>query len=357
MLNPGFILFAGISNPVWSQEFHVAGTLEGERLFEKKVTGRIQSTHFDVSLSGCNWLIRIEPGMLGGYVEAGYDGDVVRDVAEGPFKPSASVFNSEVPPAGGDPRIAIVWTAFAQSSYLNKSITSGSLIPAFIRTFSPQGLPATAEGLTEGQMFPSRIIYFATGAYLPENGTTALREPPFENGFTNAIYTVSRFTKIGALRIPVEFELSQYQPSTVRPVSSNDISLCFHCIGKVTTFEPKCAVTNFSPILPNNPSLAVSDMRFITAPRSYLPMFYQTNRWLTKSEVEELADFKTYVQQETILAKIGNPLPKKNQIRVARQTIRHDHSWLVFFGFAVMAALGLAVTWRTLSKTHNQRCT
>jgi len=310
------LLIAGTLPPAGAQEFHVSGTLDGERRFEKKVIGTIKHTDFDVWVKDCNWLIRIEPGFMGDYMEAGCDGDVIRIAGAGSgLKPVAEVVNWEAPAGEPDPRTSIIWSAFAQSCYIKNHIASGRLIPAFSRTFFREPIPASVEWLPGRESLPSRIVYFQTGTPISDPHRVPVRSPPpFENGFTNAIYTVLSFTNFNGMRIPVEFEFNEFQPSAFHPVSSNDISVSLHSVGRVVTAENVCTVTNFLPDLPGDP-VRMNDYRFVTADRGYLSIHYETNHWLTKSEVQELPTFKAYTQQEAIVAATGNPIATPDPIK------------------------------------------
>jgi len=335
-----------------AEEFQVSGTLSGDRVFENKVTGSIPNTHFTVTVSDCNWLIHIEPGLAGGYVEAGYDGDVIRIVSGGTgYAPTASLINSKVPLSGADTRLAILWMAFAQSCYLHESMGSGQLIPAYNRTFFRKPIPAFVEGFSSEQPFPSLITYLSDGTHLNHNGETVRYKPPFQNGFTNAIYTVVSFTNIESLKLPLEFKFNEFQPSAIQPASSNDISVCFRCSGKVLSVNPHSTLASFSPQLPTNEPAAVRDLRFLTPDRGYEALSYTTNIWLSTNDVKQMARFETYTQQEAIAAKQGNLVINREKL-AGVGPVEHSARPVVLFVIFTTVAFVIIITVSIVGKKN-----
>lgn len=309
LVSSGFIIWfalaSGIRLYAEAPEFQVSGELQMERFFNGKLTQRYPSTEFKAFVRGCKWYIYMKPAVAAdwdnGHVEIAYDGESTRGFgAGGRLTPAAGIDDGDIVSPGAEPRLPILWTAFAAGCYLRKAAGSGKLIPPDIRSQFRKPIPAEVEWLDEAASIPARILYFDDGTNRMEYKEVA-HPPPFDKGYTNGIYTVAEYTNIGSLKLPLRFEFDQFFPAPSQAVSSNDIMLGLHLEGRVLTVAARCDQISFVPELPPTP-IRTTDGRFMTLDVGASRFTYTTNHWLSKAEAMELPKFKDYVRTEALEA-------------------------------------------------------
>jgi hypothetical protein len=103
-----------------------------------------------------------------------------------------------------------IWLMFASGEYF-KSLTNNLVEPAVVLglyvpsiSVTRQIRPRASWRLQENPpYFPVEVSYFDDGmVYLPPPQKPIKRLPPYENGFTNAIFKVNNFTNVGGASNP-----------------------------------------------------------------------------------------------------------------------------------------------------------
>ena len=142
---------------------------------------------------------------------------------------------------------------------------------------------------------PQTITFFDDGFDRSE-GVPKKRHPPYDKGFTNAIYTVNTFTNIGGYSLPLTFNLKVFVPAYL----GSGITLSKEYNGTINNISAECSLTNFIPEVMSEGD--ISDTRFVSADAIRQEQFlYKTNRWLSTNEVETLPGFSNYVVNERLL--------------------------------------------------------
>jgi hypothetical protein len=205
--------------------------------------------------------------------------------------------NDAVPENIAGNHISELWLALASSSYLNNS-KNGMIEPVYY--FIDPSMR------NEGWMEKASWNRFHDPPHLPQliylnknivgmNGSRRVLiqpPPPFEKGFTRAIYNVEEATNIDGLTLPIKFSFKElFLNRIVTPV---ELETNFNIIGNVTAVRTVCERTNFIPELTE--ATYVDDRRFIHAPKPIEALAYMvtnnvwpaTNvQWLQKSLQDE----------------------------------------------------------------------
>ena len=330
----------------YAQQFQVTGVLEKERLFNGKITQQYPVSEFRIYVDGCNWYIYVKPGGTweDGQLEMAYDGEYIRGIGTGGSLTSiAGIYNGNTPPILTENRLPLLWTAFAAGCYLREAALTGKLLPPEEMTRTP--IPARVDWMDTGDNLPARIIYFDDGTNRMQ-GKPVPHPPPFDKGYTNAVYKVTEYTNIGRLKLPLRFEFDQFFPRGVHIVSSNDISVGLHLEGKVLTAAARCDVQSFTPALPSS-GIHVADGRFLVPEVASTYFRYRTNRWLSKSEVTAVPGFTNYLQRIAIEAKLEPALVNVNAHGAARLSgdSKHNHAFMIWVSAAALFMLVLLFRW------------
>lgn len=309
-----------------AQGFKVEGTVRRVVLEPKTGAEKItpKTTRFSVTVRDCEWLIRtINDGSISDYTEAGTDGTntyvltsllgaVEKQMALG--KPlgsniaTAYVVPGTIPPNYLDRVLPTVWLAFASSCVLD-TITNHEL-PALeaAQTLSPDLLASTMtasyQRLTIAPFLPKNISYFNEGtkSYWEDAEYGPWTHPPevipyaspYDQGFTNRVYSVSVTTNVGGLAIPCISTLCTYVP-THGGTNSSDLALKSSHEIRVTNVMLNTIPTALVPKVPGR--TAVSDYRFcFESPPVLGAIRYSCySNWLSNYEVTQLTNFQSQV--------------------------------------------------------------
>jgi hypothetical protein len=281
-------------------EYEADGMLEGETHFALGNVMKEEPVSFKVYVRDCQWLIHItQQNAHTKYLEIGFDGrtmyysamldeKVVANITPKPDLWTGGLSLDVVPFHGSQPNIPVIWLALASSCYLDDA--KDHLIPPYSTDLVRARLPAFVFRMSDLPKLPQAIIFLDDG-FDRKFGVPRQRPPPYDKGFTNAIYTVNSFTNVGSYSLPREFNLKVFLP-----VSSN-IKLFAEYNGIVDNVRPECSLTNFIPEIGGIGF--VNDQRFLSVDDTHrMPFLYRTNRWLSMNEVEALPGISTYTNYE-----------------------------------------------------------
>lgn len=303
---------------VEAYEYEVEGTLQVNRPFVKGVSSKAPHS-FKVYVRDCQWLIHLSTeGEMSKYLEAAFDGqtmyksglldeEIIRKLrpigtdtnsisAQAPPKLDmwgGSVSSEMVPAFGHNPEIPVIWLALASSCYLRTA--DDRLIPPYSADIVRIPLHANLIRSSGYMGLPERIV-FMDGGFDSRFGQLKRRSPPYDEGFTNAIYSVEGVVAIGSKSLPGTFHLSTFRPAPSK--GNKAIELDSRYDGTVVRATPACSLTSFAPRILSEGRVA--DARFASASNAVNRSFtYRTSRWLNKAEVEMLPGFDRYQQLVT----------------------------------------------------------
>lgn len=195
---------------------------------------------------------------------------------------------------------AVVWLAYCSRSYLNENRTGK--LPQVWRydVYNQSGitniLPAILTRSVGFPYLPQQVVYANDGAeYELTNGVSLIRRrllPPFENGYTNALYQVITFTNINGITLPTEFIIDSFRR---RPGArkSSDLWINTRQQGKLSLVIFPCGRTNFLPVSPV-PTL-VDDFR---SGRGRLQYLSPRGQMLTTTNQDKLIAFERDIHMD-----------------------------------------------------------
>ena len=140
--------------------------------------------------------------------------------------------------------------------------------------------------------FPERIVFFSDGNYYGRRSGESIiirAPPPYDQGYTNAIYFVKSITNLGGVSFPKEFALLRYKPK-FGGNSTNDLVLLTEYASTVEHLEE---FHGGKPLLPEvPPSVAIVDNRFFSELGQSVVYLSTRQGWLTTEEVRKLPNYK-----------------------------------------------------------------
>jgi hypothetical protein len=312
-----------MANEVKAYEYEADGTLDGTNYLAHGSTTKLAQVTFKLYVRDCQWFVHItQQNAKTKYVEAGFDGQALyksafldeKSVANLTPKPvlwTGSITPDTVPFFAPEPHIPIIWFALASGCYLNGA--KDRLIPPYSTDIKRDAIVANVTRLSAMPSLPQTVIFLDDGINR-KFGEPSQHPPPYENGFTNAIYIVNAFTNIGGYVLPSEFTLKVYRPAS--STETNKIEILAEYDGYVNNFNPKCVLKTFIPDVES--AGFILDKRFASADAAVeRPFLYKTNRWLSKIEAESLPTFSNYATVEHLLSdKIPAYISHGNQVPV-----------------------------------------
>ncbi|MFT4588286.1 MAG: hypothetical protein ACI9VS_002241 [Candidatus Binatia bacterium] len=350
--------------------FRVEGTIRFDPMLKRKPPARVRNFgpktyQFFVAVSNECWIVHtrnpegpydhVETGSLGGEI---YTCIAFHSKTAGGRSRNQSVALVEPGPV---PHIlqqsvnSVLWLAFASETYI---AGAGEWLEPLFRyeafgsdsqeiynlglTMKCDVRRATADsGLIE------RIVYWsdskvrgwrqAEGFWLGPPEVIAMN-PPYDQGFTNAIYQVLDTTSVGDQLIPASFEYTAFVPP--KGGSSADELLAHnHFTGNVTNAVSKLRVASFLPAI-NGVAMARENRFRKEAQPTFAFNYFFTNRWLNDAEVRNLPEFTSQVALQTEL------VPQLAVAEAVTKRNRQGRKWpvLVVFGI-VTAAFVILILW------------
>jgi hypothetical protein len=194
-----------------------------------------------------------------------------------------------------DGRFAHLWLMFASRCFFAGREDSEILAAYDINSCVTRGNDYTMEGAwvlsTAQPGLPLSLAYinrrghpFARDA--EGNRTFVPFDPPFDAGFTNALYTVTGTTNVGRLVLPTGFIFERFRPGWTNRQPAPVLEA--RSVATVTNFMPHCSRTSLVPELP--PRVVVIDMRELPADPSKKPIHYSgaAGQWLPVEEAKRV---------------------------------------------------------------------
>ena len=264
------------------QSFHVAGQVTYEVVYPDGASRGKITNHFECAVQGCSWRITMTPvGRLGSLKTemAGCDGTNIFRLTT--FNTNSSLVASDkhnlnlgtiypglVPPSDIS-LISSVWLAYGSHCYFS-AIKDGRCKPVWqlddpAIQFSNISVPVNFHFSPNAPFLLARASFFSEGfLYNLTNGTALIAKkemPPFHRGFTNATYSVARWSNDD--KIPMTFSLKRFIPR-YGAASANETVVWVIVNGQLESFREQMD-DGFEPLPSIQAGTEVQDYRFITA--------------------------------------------------------------------------------------------
>lgn len=233
-------------------------------------------------------------------MQSGYDNQKRLGVELGPNVATASVYKGSIYNSEEDPEVGPIWLAYA-SGYYHHRQEDDLVEPAF----ESDGLgwhygpPEHRQVRARWQLsdlvpyFPIHVAYLSDGSTKGPQGPKML-PPPYNQGFTSAVYQVQAFTNIAGMTIPLASKLSMFTPRP-SPEGADRLLLTAEYHIYLTSATPSVKVFRFQPDLPG--ITMVRDDRYPRFTHHYLI----TNRWVSEKELSTNDYFLSYRKANTAL--------------------------------------------------------
>lgn len=345
-----------------AQRFQADGQLVYSVLDQDQTVGFVLHKNFSISRDGCRWLIRTsnanntdDPSAIYLYEEAGCDGTNIYtyslvDTNRLPPPPDpkkktlwANAYVEEgIVPFPDDTLFFHVWLVYASSCYFRS--VEGRIKPVSSlkrEQFDDPSFSVRAEWefSDRSSNFLSQIRYLTDDTYRYQDAAGIKHEipypPPVKGGYTNAILSILSFTNRGGLRVPMNFQITEYGNS-FETKTKVDIFKRAEIVGTITNLTLS-APKSYLPEITTE--AAAIDMRFAKTGRYQLQ--YKLTNWYAKNDPKLAAMNNTFVKANPQL--VGKP--QASAVTVFQKR-------LVVFGLFLLTSIPLI--WLLIHKKHNQ---
>jgi hypothetical protein len=228
---------------------------------------------------------------------------------------TGAVRKGPVPNEKAHPHAGILWFAFASQSYLR---TNGvvSLQPLLLAEANSDQLlhfgfqqKVYFEPWSNRDPRPLRTTWFHDGIvrYWEKRDHAKVAShlerrysPPYDQGFTNAIFEASSFVQAGSGRIPRRLDYWVYCPRP-KGQTNTELALLQHHWIEITNIVLDVPKGSFVP-LPIEGVARIADERFTAAAGRFIRINYvQTNGWLSDFEAADLLSDPQLQQRLSLL--------------------------------------------------------
>jgi hypothetical protein len=300
-----FLQYASVILPAWliephlnAREFEVDGHLI-YTLFRNGQTEKTTAKDFKAQVSNCTSLYRSYDTERRYYIEVTCDGETLYEVGSFPSTTNGVTTNRvsgfierRNVPRDDSSNINYLWLAYGSGCYFDAA-TDDMVDPLWVLDNpTREGLDSKVRAIWErnqSERVPRQVAYMGDGYW---HTLTAKGEPldaampsPFDKGFTNATYSVLKFTNFYNTFVPTEFIFTRFG---VRPTGKNKA-----VIEKVTeTHAIVSSITGLSQsttLLPKFDGIVrVVDTRFKNSWRLDADLTYMVTNgnWKNSTEAE-----------------------------------------------------------------------
>ena len=299
-------------------QYEANGRLNVQQL-NRGVMEEVNQALFHVYVRDSKWKIQIRASDPGGPPEVLHTREISSDGTfvynfglndygfgndYGNYSWGGSVTPDEVPFFGVLPTIPVIWLALADSFYLDQN--SESMCPPYSIDVlrPPQAISVVRR--PQSPRLPETMSFMADGYFRGCGQPNQKWRAPYDQGFTNAIFTATGFTNIGGVELPSEFKFTVYQPARADGLEKK-LDQCFVYQGYITNISPVCSISNFVPEIPAGSIGHIYDLRFAYGKAIVPQAFqYQATNWLSETEVRQLPGFASY---EKSIPALSNFIP------------------------------------------------
>lgn len=279
-----------------SAEYEVEGRLEGVRHLDGGQVYKIPPVSFQVTVQDCKWMIHAQnEGSPNAFEHVmSFDGQYMYKLGVRSNEWGGAVSREGVPFFGPFPTIPVIWLALASGCYLETH--EKSIEPPYSTAVWRPAIPVSISLSKDPARLPQTVVFLDDG-YDRSTGVAQKREAPYDRGFTNALYSVSKSTNVSGGVLPAEFELQVFRANPSN--HAEGVELDYSYTGYITAVRGTCSTSNFVPTIPADIPGYISDKRFASMESlSAKPFEYQAQRWLSESEVERLPRYAAYAKSQ-----------------------------------------------------------
>lgn len=299
------LLTLQMTTPCKGQRFEAHGTITLESLVG---TPNRTTLSFSVARDGVLWKIRTTPGSDSHgvpYDEVGYDGTNMflmerYDVAGSQTNSHLSskdieeistargrAFQADSPPCLEPNLLLPLWLAYCSGHYLSTLTNNGMLVAPLFSFRSSLGsgrrtdLPAKWT-LDQGG-FPSRIEWQATGSFVDTDSEGHEEEihypPPYDKGFLQAVFEVSRTQPFEGTAIP-----SQFKITVPGPDYQGGLRAYFTIDAGMDSIRP---LLSWSPVPEITAKTLIVDARYIVGSQPRTVVYTSSSKWDSLDEIKQ----------------------------------------------------------------------
>lgn len=328
------ILLAGaVAGSMAAAEYELDGTIDQEMYYGGE--GGVQwheRSDFTVYFRDGSWLIRLVPPNTTGIPEAidEYGSPngaeifqlriplqprnaatntnprpAVSNAPPGSLQPAPPPYmlvlvSNSVPVASDDGSvIGHLWLMFASQEYF-QHLRTNRLTPPYDFNASVMGgnphikLAAEWELMSGPARLPLKVVYYNGGGFYNANANGELLfhryGPPYNDGFTGAVYRATGVLQAGQVRVPGGFVFEEFAPRVTHR-SKDDLILRRRAEAVVTAVRPVCSRRSLAPVA--NDRTLVDDWRLVQAQppiKHFAYMRPQVGRWISVGESRKYHD-------------------------------------------------------------------
>jgi hypothetical protein len=233
-----FLRYALVILPVWlieshldAQEFEVNGHLT-YTLFRNGQSEKTTAKDFKARVSNCASLYRSYDTARGYYIEVACDGETLYEVGSFPSTTKGVTTNrvsvlieKRTLPRDDSSNINYLWLAYGSGCYFDAA-TNDMVDPLWmLDNPKREGLDSKVRAIWErkqSERVPTHVAYLGDGYWhtltMKGEPLDAAMPSPYDKGFTNATYSVLKFTNFYNAFVPTEFTFTRFG---VRPTDKN----------------------------------------------------------------------------------------------------------------------------------------
>jgi hypothetical protein len=274
---------------IYAGEFDVEGTVNYQSL---RSNYSPPPRKFRISVLDCQWRIHLEDSVPSSnqalkFTEIASDGVDVYQL-DYPRNPTNVIFATIVPgpvPLADGKLASILWLAFCSKCYL-KEAGHGTVRPVWLvdeRQFESGAYNVQADwtNFAQSPFLLKNVVFYSDGLDYPFHGRpeqpTPL-SPPYNEGYTQAVYSVAQTMNDGNLLLAKDFSLTLYGPKPGGR-STSDLLPEAKWFGHVDKAAEKTSVRVMVPEIAEK--VFVQDARFVNVLTNLKTMNYIiTNGWL-----------------------------------------------------------------------------
>ena len=341
-------------------EYQASGRLDVQHYLAGGKIEELKPVFFHIYVRDCQWLVQATPLRPHGVdynSEISSDGKYIYNFGELRNNNGSNLWGGAIAPDGVPffgpiPTIPVIWLALADSCYLDQNPIR--MPPPYSAAVLRTPLAIHLVRRQQSPRLPDMIVFMNDGYDRRDGQTNENWPPPFDHGFTNAIYSASGFTNIGGIELPREFNLEVLRPAGSSATGKKLVPE-FLYRGYITNMSRINPVSDFVPKPPDGCEGDISDSRFaITSALVPHPFDYRASNWLSEQAVRNLPGFSSYEKSQPFFSNFIPVLVVHGSVASANAATPRARAAVI--GMLAMVSLtALILIWITKSKNKTNK--